>query len=193
MSTPSDNKVAELELYIERGSIRGKQASFNTLRYEIDGKEGFYKLRVEGFRYGQFGVHKEEQGWAVTHLNTGGKCTDTFFPSEKDARRFVFCIRKLHNWRNVKWKDKAPHLDPDLIQILNQAACYCFGGPAGRQLLQLVKSELEIKEAVEDSFEVETIDFSSIEVSSSEKSPTEHSVESTNDEEVFTWGTVVSN
>ena len=83
-------------------------------------------MRVEGVRYGQFAIHRAHDGFRVTHIPTGGICVEPF-SSEKSARRFIFCIKQITDWRKIRWGDTFPHIEEPLLGTCLEAYDYCAG------------------------------------------------------------------
>jgi hypothetical protein len=151
-----------VEQWIDLNTTTGKPSTFKTIRHEGD-SEYVYPKRVEGIRYKSFGLHHEADGYHVTHCPTGGLCGPPF-SSEKDARRFIFCVMNLAKWHKITWSDDPPYLDdPKLLKAVKEALNYCRYGE-GRDidcstLLELIKPHVSTD--VDEEVELEPVAFGS--------------------------------
>ncbi len=147
-------EIPEIEQWIKMNESIGSRRVFKMLCVEKDGIN-LYTRSVAGVRYGNFAITKHKEGFVVTHLKTGGRCT-TPFPSEKTARRFIFCINGLHDWKEVKWAKEPPHINKKLTHLCYQAFKYIVDGSGYcEELLDAVisflpedESEIEIPDEV---------------------------------------------
>jgi len=148
-----------IEAWIEQNTIAGKMSTFKTIRLEAD-LVNVYPKKVDGVRYGSFGIHIEHDGYHVTHCRTGGMC-GVAFTSEKQARRFIFCILGLTAWHKIEWPDTPPYLrDHDLLLAVKEAHEYCaeINNPC-THLLALIKPL--VSGDAEEEIEPEPVAFGS--------------------------------
>ena len=151
--------IPKLEEWIEANQSLGKRAVFKILCLENDGVN-LYTKSVSGTRYGPFAITRYEDGYVVTHLKTGGWCAD-LFSSEKAARRFVWCIVGLYDWKNVRWSKEPPHISSGLAALCKQAYKYVSGVEG--QYTELVEHVTSLLPENEDEIEIpqEVVEFGS--------------------------------
>ena len=148
-----------IEAWIEQNANAGKPSTFKTMRLEADGVN-VYPQKADGVRYGAFAMHAENDSIHVTHCRTGGLCGLPFI-SEKQARRFVFCIINLTKWNKVEWSDTPPYVkDQRLLEAVKEAHRYCEGvNDPCTNLLALIKPL--VSGDVEEDVEPEPVAFGS--------------------------------
>lgn len=147
--------IPEIERWIALHPLQGKPSILKTLHPDLDDPEFYYQLRVEGMRFGQFGIYLDEGGlFQVVHPNTGRLCGMPF-SSENDARRMISCLKGLTDWRKVDWKDHVRFSKTILYRVCIEASNYCHGVLECKRLLEMVKHELSKQETVivEESIE----------------------------------------
>lgn len=146
-----------IEDWIGQNESRGNSSTYRLLRWEDESKVDLYKQTVRGQRYGNFGIHQEAEQFVVTLCHTGGRC-GLPFSSGKEARRFIFCITGLYDWKKVQWQDEEPHLPEDLMLVCREANSYCRGEDGEfSALLDKIKS-LSSEDEFED-IEAEVVEF----------------------------------
>lgn len=126
----------ELEAWIKLNECEGKPGVLKTLRPEPEMKGFFYSLRVEGVRYNQFGVYEEKDEWYVVHKS--GRLAELSYSTENAARRMVYLLRKLTDWRKIDWSDDKEYLKSPWLRICREAYEYCNEVP-GCQIVNLLK------------------------------------------------------
>lgn len=154
--------IQEIEKWISMNECEGKPAILKTLHPDKDDPEFYYQLRLEGLRFGQFGLFVEEGLYFVTHFRSG-RILGRPFSSEKSAARLIFCLRKLADWKSVSWSDVSVYLKDPLRRLSIEANSYCQGDPGDHaHLLQAIKRNIpkEKEEIVEEFFsDPEAISF----------------------------------
>jgi hypothetical protein len=151
-------KTDLLEQWIEQNTSPGKLATFKTMRLEGD-SEYVYAQKVDGLRFGQFGIHVERGHYNVTHIKTGGLVGT--FTTEKAARRLVYCLSGLTDWKKIVWSDDPPYLkDQKLLHACRESVTYCSGLPTDcSTLLELIKPH--VSSDVDEEVEPEPVAFGS--------------------------------
>jgi hypothetical protein len=153
-------RIPEVEQWIESCQCIGKPAIIKVLLPEPDDPEFFYFKRTEGTRYGQFCTYAANRRYYVVH-KSGASC-GLPFSSENGARRLVFLLRKLADWRKVRWEKNRLIMIPQLRLAMQEAAAYCHDKdrdfPNLLKFIRLNMTEDE-KEVFEDPPEVETVEF----------------------------------
>jgi len=155
---PKLKLIDELEQWITLNECKGAEVVFKVMCIESE-LEGYYTKRVEGIRYGKFGVYQTGKEYRVTHLRTGGQCGGPF-SSENAARRMIFCLIGLEDWSKVIWRDCDPHFDNNSLRVFKQVDNYCHGSLDCNDLLEKVKGLLPVDESDID-YEVQPIEFGS--------------------------------
>jgi len=147
-----------VEQWIDQNTSPGKLATFKTMRLE-GGSEYVYAQKVDGLRFGQFGIHVERGHYNVTHIKTGGLVGT--FTTEKAARRLVYCLSGLTDWKKIVWSDDPPYLkDQKLLQACRESVTYCSGLPTEcPTLLELIKPH--VSSDVDEEVELEPVAFGS--------------------------------
>jgi hypothetical protein len=144
----------EFERMIELGKCGYKLAVLKIVRPDTD-PEYTYQLRLDGLRYGQFGIVQEDEIFYVVHVGSGRVCGE--FTVIETAEREVFLLRKLTDWRKVGWSDNEKFLKSPFRFICAEAAEYCVGldKPFDR-LAKAVKAALpKTKEEIVEEFAFE--------------------------------------